>query len=191
MFNVLDIKGYQTEPQTDKFYTSMTKRGFNINLLEKSILEQCEGKVLKYGSKRKDIFGTNNINCHDFYYLLADKYGMNYISYKLILSSLDAQTLKNLYQHIWVKWEELSNSVHNFLDDHDINEINKDDQERFIDLMNCVIENQYKYTPAQIDAIYNKDKLLCKILDSFYKFGKKKKMYAIFILQQFQNYFIN
>lgn len=179
------ILNYQDELKTDDFYNSMTKRGFNINLNEKLILERCEGKIQKYGSKRKDILNSNNVDCHDFYYLLADKYSLNYISYKLILGSLDKQILKNLYRHIWIKWSELKDSAHKYIDDNDIEQ----ESDIIIELIDAVINNRFKYKPEHIDEIYDNTKLLNKILDSFYRFSKKKKIYANFILYHFQHYF--
>lgn len=186
IFNIQFLSNYNNEPNTDAFYKSMSTRGFKLDLIEKKMLEQCEGKIQRYGSKRKDIFVSNNIDCHDFFYLLADKYNMNYISYKLVLNSLDNQTLKNLYRFVWVEWQEALNTICNYLNENS----NIDDNDEIIELVNSFIGHDFKYNPEQIDNIYNTDKLRRKVLDGFNKFSKKKQLYANFILQQIQNYFL-
>jgi hypothetical protein len=173
----------------------MINRGYKINFKDKSILEECEGKIRRFGkNKRKDIFVSSNVNCHDFYYLLADKYQIEYISYWLIINSLDSQMLKNMYRHIWIKWHDYADSICKFINDNDDLEFNSseehDNMEDFIELIHSIIGHKFKYEPEVIDNIYNIEKLRTKILDSFTKFAKKKQIYANFILMELQNYFM-
>jgi len=186
VFDVNSINIYNNAPNAGVFYQSMVNRGHKINLQDKLILEKCEGTVQKCGSKRKDIFGSQNIDCHDFYYLLADKYKLNYIYYRLILNSLTRQNLKNMYRYVWVKWEELSDTLYKHYENDDF----KDMDEDVIDLIQSIICHEFTYSPEYIDNIYNINKLKLKTLDSFNKFGKKKNIYINFILIQLHKYFI-
>jgi len=186
IFDINCINIYNNTPNAGNFYQSMVNRGYKINLKNKLILENCEGNVQKYGNKRKDIFGSRNVNCHDFYYLLADKYQLNYIYYLLILDSLSNQALKNVYRYLWVKWEELSNTLYKQYE----NDIFDDVDEDIFITVQSIICHDFKYVPEDIDEIYDNTKLKLKILDSFNKFSRKKKLYANFILIQLQNYFI-
>ena len=172
-------------PDCQQFFKMMVKQGYKINIEDKTVLETCEGNVQKYGSKRKDIFGNQNIDCHDFYFLLADKYNLDYIKYKLVISSLSAQTLKNLYRHVWVQWEQLKDNVYTYCDENELDDLD----EKSVKLIKYIIDYNFKYPPEHIDDIYNKNRILIKILDSFYSFAKKKEIYVNFILTTIYQYF--
>ena len=193
-FNVKSIYEFVKDPNIKDFYKSMVNRGYKMNLQEKNKLEQCEDKIQRYG-KRKDIFVSDNIDCHDFYCLLADKYDIDYISYRLILNSLDPQLLKNMYRFVWVQWQELSDSLYRFIEETDDLEFNTNDEhdniEDFIEMIYSIIGHKFRYKPEQIDDIYDIEKLRVKILDSFNRFCKKKRIHVNFVLQTIQKYFMD
>lgn len=184
-FDVNCINIYNTPPNAVEFYQSMVKRGHKINFQDKLILEKCEETIQKCNTQRKIIFNSYNINCHDFYYLLADKYNLNYINYRLVINSLSQQILKNIYRYIWVQWEELRTMLYKHYENEDFDTL---DNDKF-KLVQAIICHQFKHTPEYIDDIFD-DKLRVKILDSFNKFSRKKQLYANFILTELQNYFI-
>lgn len=193
-FDVNCIYQYIENPNTKVFYKTMVNRGHKMNLKDKQKLEQCENKIQRYG-KRKDIFVSDNIDCHNFYCLLADKYNIDYISYLLIFNSLDTQLLKNMYRHVWVQWHELSDSVCKFIDENDDLEFNNseehDNVEDLIELIHYTLGHKFKYNPEHIDDIYDNNKVRIKILDSFYRFCKKRELYANFVLKTMQQYFMD
>lgn len=188
-FNVNCIYEFVKDPNIKDFYKSMVNRGYKMNLQDRNQLKQCEEKIQRYNS-RKDIFVLDNIDCHDFYFLLADKYNIDYISYRLILNSLDAQLLRNMYRYVWVQWQELADSLYDFIENVDNLEFCEDNNvEDSVEIIYLIIGHNFKYKPEQIDNIYNAKKLRTKILSSFNKFCRKR-IHVNFVLLTIQKYFM-
>lgn len=172
-----------TTINSEQFLNKIIKRGVEIDSDKKNILVLFEKKYRESPDTidTQDILNNDKIRVSEKKLIdLFKKYNpnLNYISYILILNSLEVQDIKNLNRFIIINWNKTKLSFEDTKENEYIRSIH------FSEI-------------ALLENIYDLNEIIDKFIYLIIEFVNKEKidpkinfsLYLIFIINSFQNYF--
>lgn len=172
-----------TSINSEQFLNKIIKRGNLIDIEKKNILISFEKKCREshYISDIKNILNDTKIKESEKKLIdLFKKYlpNLNYISYLLIINSLEVQDIKNLNRYIIINWNKTKLSFENTQENEYIRSIN------FSEI-------------SFLENIHERNEIIDKFIYLIIEFVNKEQidpdinlsLYLLFIINSFQNYF--
>lgn len=167
---------------SEQFLERIIKRGNLIDIEKKNILVAFEKKSRESSDDNNNILSENYRirQSEKDLITLFKKYipNINYISYILIINSLEVQDIKNLNRYIIINWNKTKLSFENTKDNEYIRSIN------FSEI--SLLEN-----------IHDLDEIINKFIYLIIEFVNKERidpsinlsLFLLFIINRFQDYF--
>lgn len=179
MYSLNTLTSYNSQD----FLNKIIKRGNIIDKHKKELLIDFEKKYREHGDKidLEELLDNKQFTKSEQELIkLFKKFNpnINYITYILIISSLDVQNIKNLNRFIIINWNRTKISFQNSPQYNYIRSIN------FSEI-------------STLENINNKEEIIDTFISLIIKFVKQEKidnnvnfsMHMIFIINSFQNYF--